>query len=198
MKEELENTKTTNEQSNKKTTKEQLKRKSKTASIVILIFIAIFALAPGFGTIWTAIKTAKADNNTVVETTIEDNSSTITTISDEEDAQDTYAQIEELTGHPVSNTYEAIIAIVQPIAIYIAALFALHFAYRIVYRISKTGEPFSEYSLKNMKKLIVCADIVWIFSNPISITFVFAVLLSVLYYVFKYGCELQLDIDETV
>ena len=60
--------------------------------------------------------------------------------------------------------------------------------------------PFTEENIANMKMISICATIMWILMTTsiinAGIIYIFAI--WIMYYIFKYGYELQLESDETL
>ena len=72
---------------------------------------------------------------------------------------------------------------------------------KIFINISKEGTPFTKNIIKSMKDICVFSTIIWvlgIFSSVGNIGLVWLLVIWAMYYIFKYGYQLQLESDETL
>ena len=71
---------------------------------------------------------------------------------------------------------------------------------KILDNIVKKETPFTEENIGNMKKISICATIMWILMTTsifnVGIIYIFAI--WIMYYVFNYGYQLQIESDETL
>lgn len=86
-----------------------------------------------------------------------------------------------------------IVSILSSIVLYALA--------KIFQNTSKDETPFSVDNVKNMKKISVCAYIVFIvtlFSQVYGLGLIYVLAIGGIEYIFKYGYQLQLESDETL
>lgn len=60
--------------------------------------------------------------------------------------------------------------------------------------------PFSEENVRCMKLISIIATLLWIITTPfiINVGLIFVLAIDVMYYIFKYGYQLQIESDETL
>lgn len=72
---------------------------------------------------------------------------------------------------------------------------------KIFINISKEGTPFTNNIIKSIKDICIFSTIIWflgIFSSVGNIGLVWLLVIWAMYYIFKYGYQLQLESDETL
>ena len=71
---------------------------------------------------------------------------------------------------------------------------------KILDNIVKKETPFTEENIANMKKISICATIMWILmtTSIFNAGIIYILAIWIMYYVFNYGYQLQLESDETL
>ena len=71
---------------------------------------------------------------------------------------------------------------------------------KILDNIVKKETPFTEENIANMKRISVCATIMWILmtSSIFNAGIIYILAIWIMYYIFNYGYQLQLESDETL
>ena len=110
-----------------------------------------------------------------------------------EKVNSTTERIEEIKNH--ENTSYAI-----EIVTFISMIIILDFLVKIFKNTEENATPFTE---KNVKYIKYIGILVWIIHCTITVdffdfTFILAIAISSLYYIFKYGYQLQVESDETL
>lgn len=92
---------------------------------------------------------------------------------------------------------ESIITIIT----YILSLIILHSLAKIFINSSKDETPFSIKNVKNLRTISICLDIIFLvtlFSETHGIGLIYPLTITGIEYIFRYGCKLQLESDETL
>ena len=71
---------------------------------------------------------------------------------------------------------------------------------KILKNTEENQTPFTEENIKNMKKISICAAIIWLLQTTsfINLGIIYILTIWVMSYIFKYGYQLQLESDETL
>ena len=96
---------------------------------------------------------------------------------------------------------DAIKETIISIAITILNLIILYSLSKVFTNTAKDETPFSMNNVKNLKKISICAYIVFfitIFSQIHSLGLIYVLAIAGIEYIFRYGYKLQLESDETL
>lgn len=71
---------------------------------------------------------------------------------------------------------------------------------KILDNIVKKETPFTEENIANMKKISICATIMWILmtTSIFNAGIIYILAIWIMYYIFNYGYQLQMESDETL
>lgn len=91
------------------------------------------------------------------------------------------------------------IQMISPIK-FLSSIATLHFLAAMLIDTYKKETPFTPKNVKALLAINVIVDILWIFTDTFSLAFGFiaSLTIAVIGWIFKYGCFLQKDSDETV
>ena len=146
---------------------------------IMFIFVAISIILNGLLTN-NLISADIKENTSVIWQTVENINSTIERVEEIKNSEENSNVIEIVT--------------------FISMIIILDFLVKIFKNTEENATPFTE---KNIKYIKYIGILVWIIHCTITVdffdfTFILAIAISSLYYIFKYGYQLQVESDETL